>query len=124
MRIRSKRVRLFAQNAGLDAHAYILEDRPEMPKFPVVVLWPGFMIYDPTRPIGTAPIPEILSNSLSGGTSVSKVSKRVPREYQLNFDDLSIIMSLTNPEIGTDLYASGRNPKPPTIRANSPTISS
>jgi hypothetical protein len=53
-----------------------------------------------------------------------KFSKRVPLEYELKFNDSSIALSPTNPEISTNLYISGRSLRPPTIRVNSSTISS
>jgi hypothetical protein len=42
---------------------------------------------------------------------MSKAPKTFQSECQLKVDDLPILLSPTNPEISTNLYISGRNPR-------------
>ncbi|KAG6551214.1 hypothetical protein Mapa_007450 [Marchantia paleacea] len=82
---------------------------------------PGLITPVSTRPTGTVPMPPILytswrgnlrglSDGLFGSDTLSKASRRVGPLYQSRFVDLSIMLSPSNPEMGTNGILSGLYP--------------
>jgi len=82
---------------------------------------PGLITPVSTLPTGTVPIPPILytsykgnlkglSTGLLGGTTLSRASRRKGPLYQGIAGDLSIMLSPTQPEMGTKGIFSGLYP--------------
>uniref|UniRef100_A0A7C9CLT8 Uncharacterized protein n=1 Tax=Opuntia streptacantha TaxID=393608 RepID=A0A7C9CLT8_OPUST len=91
------------------------------PVGPKVTTIPGFNTPVSTRPTGTVPIPPILytswsgrrrglSEGLLGSWTWSRASSRVGPLYQSRLVDLSIMLSPSNPEMGTNGILSGLYP--------------